>query len=113
MIERNEEGKFVKGAASPNPGGRPKIPAELRTRLQNLCPKAIDALEQCLDSKDPKVRIVAAREILDRSYGRVAAAAAITLVDHAARVLDNVKDVDVIHFKSNKWPDGGAESPEQ
>ncbi len=57
---------------SGNPGGRKPIPEELKNRLRNLSEKAVDALEQALDSKDDRVRIHAATVLLDRAYGKPA-----------------------------------------
>lgn len=52
---------------SGNPGGRPKgIAAKAREHGD----KALDVLVNALDDDDAKTRIVAAREILDRGYGK-------------------------------------------
>jgi hypothetical protein len=62
---------FLAGQSG-NPGGRKPIPEELKNRLRNLSEKAVDALEQALDSKDNRVRIQAATVLLDRAYGKPA-----------------------------------------
>lgn len=40
---RDEKGKWVKGAASPNPYGRPSVPQELKN-IQKLSPRIVAAL---------------------------------------------------------------------
>jgi hypothetical protein len=61
--------RFKRGQSG-NPGGRKPIPEELKNRLRSLSEKAVDALEQALDSKDDRVRIQAATVLLDRAYGK-------------------------------------------
>lgn len=69
MIERGEGGRFAPGARA-NPGGRPKIPEDQKTRFKKLTPQAIEVLEKCLSSEDPKIQLEAAKQILDRAYGK-------------------------------------------
>jgi hypothetical protein len=61
--------KFQKGVSG-NPGGRPKLPAEMREMFQAKAPEAFEVLCRHLDSKDPRVAVAAATQILDRAYGR-------------------------------------------
>ena len=49
-------------------------PAELRELMRQGAGKAARALYEMLDSEDERVRIVAAKEILDRGWGKVQAA---------------------------------------
>lgn len=56
-----------KPGQSGNPGGRPKgIAAKAREHAD----QAIDVLVNGMDDPDPRVRIAAAREILDRGWGK-------------------------------------------
>ena len=70
---------FVKGKSG-NPGGRPKLPPGVMTRAEGLAafaalqPKALAAIEACLDSDDEKVRLRAAERVVERNLGRVAEA---------------------------------------
>ncbi|MFN8187400.1 MAG: hypothetical protein U0R69_10015 [Gaiellales bacterium] len=57
-------------------GGRPKLPtvAEARAvKLEALVPKALLVLEDALRSDDERVALVAAREVLDRAWGKASA----------------------------------------
>lgn len=66
-----EASQFKPGQTG-NPGGRPSI-AALRAALKPHERKVVETLVACLDSENDKIRIEAAREILDRLYGKVAA----------------------------------------
>jgi hypothetical protein len=69
-VKRTSDGKWEKGA-SPNPGGRPKLIVAFRKALEERhYEKALMALETALDDDDAKVRIAAAREVLDRLFGK-------------------------------------------
>jgi hypothetical protein len=64
----------------PRPGlGRAKPPDGLRTRMAELSPRAIERLGELLDSDDERVRLEAAKTILDRHLGRPAIRADISL----------------------------------
>ena len=77
-MPRNELGRFLPGTSG-NAGGRPKPPDGLRTRLAELSPRAIERLGELLDSDDERVRLEAAKAILDRHLGRPAIQADISL----------------------------------
>ena len=66
---RNEAGRFV-GGQSGNPSGRPKIPQELRMKIRDACPEAVNTLIELLHSKKEMIRLQAAHELLDRGYGK-------------------------------------------
>ena len=77
-MPRDDLGRFVPGSSG-NPGGRPKPPDGLRTRLAELSPLAVERLGELLDSDDERVRLEAARTILDRHLGRPAIQADLTV----------------------------------
>lgn len=64
---------------SGNAGGRLKPPDGLRIRLAELSPRAVERLGELLDSDDERVRLEAARTILDWQLGRPAIQAGISL----------------------------------
>jgi hypothetical protein len=78
FMPRDDLGRFVPGTSG-NPGGRPKPPDGLRTRLAELSPLAVERLGELLDSGDERVRLEAARAILDRHLGRPAIQADVAL----------------------------------
>ena len=66
---RDAAGRWQKGVSG-NPGGRPKLPAEMREIFQSRGPEAAEILVKHLRNTDPRVWVAAAREILDRAYGK-------------------------------------------
>ena len=60
---------FKKGVSG-NPSGRAKLPAEVKAELRKLTPRAIAVLGELLTSDDDKVRMAAAKEVLDRHLGK-------------------------------------------
>lgn len=55
---------------SGNPGGRPKVAAEVRDLARAHGCKAIERLVALMDSKNQAVALRAAEAVLDRGYGR-------------------------------------------
>jgi hypothetical protein len=68
---RAEAGRWTKGRSG-NPGGRPKLPEEVKAQIRGLAPLAIAALAKALESEDERVVVAAATQILDRGYGKPA-----------------------------------------
>src|SRR5262245_56310132 len=69
MANYTGKGCFKKGESG-NPGGRPKLPAEMKEMFQAKAPEAFEVLCQHMHAKDPRVSVAAATQILDRAYGR-------------------------------------------
>jgi hypothetical protein len=55
---------------SGNPGGRDRVPEEVREALRALTPRALQILTQLLESTDEKIQVQAMREVLDRNLGK-------------------------------------------
>ena len=60
----------MRGGASPNPNGRASIPPEIKAKFRELTPHAIEVLRISLASSDERIRLEAAREILNRDLGK-------------------------------------------
>ena len=65
----NGVGGFQKGQSG-NPGGRAKMPAEIREMLTSNTEKAVKAIIKFVDDEDPRVALKAAELMLDRAYGK-------------------------------------------
>ena len=63
---------FVKGQKPVNPGGLTPRQRAMKTRLEGLTLKAVDALERVLedDNATHGERLAAAREVFDRAIGK-------------------------------------------
>jgi len=70
--KRRGNPNWVKGGKSPNEGGRPKMLPDLRAAARNYSGDALETLARImLDREAPhSARVGAAREILDRGWGR-------------------------------------------
>ena len=69
MTNPTGKGGFQRGQSG-NPGGRPKLPADIREAFKAKAPEALEVLTRCLQSDDDRVAMMAAQAILDRGYGR-------------------------------------------
>jgi hypothetical protein len=77
-VERDERGHWLAGHSA-NPGGRPGIPDVIKATLRELSPHAVERLGELLDSDDERIRLEAAKAILDRHLGRPAIQADLTV----------------------------------
>jgi hypothetical protein len=96
VIERDEGGKFRPGTVA-NPGGRPKMPEVVRSRIQGLTVRAVEQIAGLLDSDDERIRLEAAKVILDRAYGRPAQSTELkieagdVMAEHLAALLERAQ----------------------
>lgn len=78
--------KFQPGVSG-NPGGRPKgIAAKAREHTD----KALEVLVEGMEDKDPRVRVTAAKELLDRGWGKP-----LTMTADVTKKLDEFTDDDL------------------
>jgi hypothetical protein len=71
-LVRNERGQVLSGVL--NPGGRPKLPVEIREMAQAASPRALAKVIEHLNHEDARVSLRAAEILLDRGYGKCAIA---------------------------------------
>jgi hypothetical protein len=66
---RDGAGHFLPGVSG-NPTGRPRVVAEIRELARTHAPAALAKVVALIDHADARVAFAAAKEILDRVYGR-------------------------------------------
>jgi hypothetical protein len=97
MDNRDEHGRFLAGAPSANPSGRPALDPALKARPQELTPRAIERLAQAVEGDDAKLAVQAANSIPDRALGRPAQAVDVRAEEvdvgqaHLAALIDAAK----------------------
>jgi len=69
MTNPTGKGGFQRGQSG-NPGGRSKLPADIREAFKAKAPAALEVLTRCLQSGDVRIAMMAAQAILDRGYGK-------------------------------------------
>jgi len=71
MANKNPPNQFKRGKSG-NPGGRPKVLKGVRDLARVHTARAIEVLFEIMDdeSANKQARIAAAKELLDRGYGR-------------------------------------------
>lgn len=74
---------FKKGQSG-NPGGRPKMPEDLKKAMQSMAAEALDVLKASLRSDDERMRLEAVKILFDRGYGKPTQAVDLTTRADAA-----------------------------
>jgi hypothetical protein len=61
-----------KGGPSPNPGGRPAVIRDLREAARGYSTEALETLAKVMRDEEagPAARVAAAKELLDRGFGK-------------------------------------------
>lgn len=90
QVLRNERGHLQPGSAPLNPGGRPKIPDEVKREVQEIfsgaTPRAAQRLVELMDDPDSRIALSAASTLLDRVLGK-----AVTPVDQTVKVSTSIQ----------------------
>jgi len=68
---RDEKGRIQKGSRAMNPGGFTRREMELKRAIDKLSAPAIATLARLLESENAGAALGAAKEILDRTMGKV------------------------------------------
>ena len=116
-VTRDKNGRLLPGSRSLNPGGRPRTPEHVKAMLDGLTEMAVLALEDALDGDDPKLRLAAAQQILDRALGRPHTSASVDVkaVDNSRAFLEaliavNAKEKQPTVIDAVVTPDAGLHS---
>lgn len=94
-IKRDSAGHFVPGVSA-NPGGKAKVPDEVKTALRAASPEAVALLVKIMNDPKEKTpyKLDAAKTILDRAYGKPVQAQDISFdVDTTADVMTQIRRV--------------------
>jgi hypothetical protein len=67
---KRQVGRQWKPGQSGNPNGRPKVPTEIKARLSQLGPKAVERLADLMNSDNERVALAAAQTLVERAYGK-------------------------------------------
>lgn len=107
-IKRDSAGHFAPGVSA-NPGGKAKMPDEVKTALRAASPEAVALLVQVMQNPKEKTayRLEAAKTILDRAYGKPVQAQDVSFdVNNTADVLAQIRRVAMEQLN-----DGQRDSP--
>ena len=91
-----ERGRQFKPGQSGNPGGRPKIPEDVKMAFRAACPEAVEILIGIMRNPKEKTpyRLDEIKTILDRAYGRPVQAQDISFdVDSTADMMAQIRRV--------------------
>ena len=91
-----ERGRQFKPGQSGNPGGRPKIPEDVKMAFRAACPEAVEILIGIMRNPKEKTpyRLDAIKTILDRAYGKPVQAQDISFdMDSTADVMAQIRRV--------------------
>jgi hypothetical protein len=64
-----EATRFQKGASG-NPGGRPKLSDDIKALAKSKSKRAFERIVELIESDDERVAFAAAKEVIDRAYGK-------------------------------------------
>jgi hypothetical protein len=96
---------WIKGGASPNPGGRPKAATELRQRLEALALEddACEGLRELMQSQDERIKLDTIKFIIEHVKGKPSQE--ITGLDGGAIEISAVDDRQRLHELRARYPE--------
>jgi hypothetical protein len=103
--------KFQKGKSG-NPSGRPKVVTEVRDLARAHTATALKSLVAIYedDAQDPRARVAAAKEVLDRGFGKPVQSIDMKSESHAHVEFDQLDDSTLIE-RAKAMFGGGGEPP--
>lgn len=101
---KSPRGRPFEPGQSGNPGGRPKMPEELKAAMRGLADTAIKVLREAMEGDDPRSRILAANTVLDRGYGKATQPIVAEGVDMAAAHLDALRSLSAKRVPADTAP---------
>ena len=100
---KTARGRPFKPGQSGNPGGRPKMPEEMRQILREAGPELARKLLAYTEHSNPKIAMWAITEALDRAYGKPVQAQDISFdVDSTADVMAQIRRVAMEHINDGQ-----------
>src|SRR5215467_12522954 len=69
VVARAANGGWLPGHSG-NPGGRPNKAVDVNAMCRKHGPLAVVIIARLMDDDDPRIRFAAAKEILDRGFGK-------------------------------------------
>jgi len=85
---------FPKGKSG-NPGGRPKIPDDIKALLKLQAPNALQKLLTLMESNDERIALTAANCVLDRAWGKPTQTTEVSGPDGEALEVKDVTPLDI------------------
>jgi len=110
MKKTPNRGRWAPGISG-NPGGRPKLPEEVKAGLRDLAATAIEVLREAMASDDHRVRVAAAAQVLDRGYGRAAQVIDATLTSNMDPSVAHLQALKDLVARKSDAPAGEVPSP--
>ncbi len=67
-------GRPFQRGISGNPGGRPKLPDDVKALAKAKSKRAFERIVELIESEDERVAFMASKEVIDRAYGKTKSA---------------------------------------
>lgn len=93
-VGKRIKGRFAKGHSG-NPTGRPPVPKPIQELFSSQVELAAKAITEALNGSDPRLKLIAAQEVLNRVYGKPVTPAHVKVeeVNAAQSIVDALRAV--------------------